>query len=132
MDRTELVATMNREWKTITLEHMRQQALDTAEGVTFRALRGSDGCRIVVVVCFVDPDRLATMELAPDGNALRWSEWRNAHISDLVAGALVAGHVTTHVLSANRESTNPSISALALIAADPDSIVKLTSLFVIP
>jgi hypothetical protein len=116
---------MAGEWGEQTLEELRIEAASASTGLAYSALRGPGGGRICVVVCMAD------FTQALGGVGLEFSDdcpvedWSTLTLSEAALRALPSGFVFP-IRSVNFPS------ALALIAADPDSITSMGELFVLP
>lgn len=119
---------ISNEWASVSFENLYQRALDAAGGVSFSSLRVSAGPRMFLVVCFADPDLIDSMVVDPSMQYRQSTDWKNLFISDAVVDAFRTGNVEGFV----RLDNTGRKSALALIAATPDSITKLGQLITLP
>jgi len=122
----EQAAAVARAWSQKTLEDVRAEAVLAATGIAFDAVRLADGQRIAMVVCVTDMDQIARvvrvlgMELgedAPDWGALT-----------LAALGILSCERATLIFEPCFDEYK-RCSALALIAATPDSIRTLDVIF---
>jgi len=128
MNLDEIVSALTTNWGTTTLQDLLKRAVDSGTELAYSAI-GADGVRSVVALCTTNSDQIAAFgrkfDLETDTGA---EDWRKLTLAGIARRALDDRTILTFV----RKRPDKTISALALIAADPDSNVKLTSLFGIP
>lgn len=124
----EVFSALNTNWGTTTLQDLLQRAVESSAELAYSAF-GADGVRLITAVCTTNSDQIAAFgrrfDLETDTGA---EDWRKLTLAGIARRALDDRTIVTFV----RKRPDKTISALAFIAADPDSNVKLTSLFAIP
>lgn len=122
----ETFAALRRQWDNKMLEELRQEAERRASGIAFDALRIGRK-RILLVVCITGHElveRLARLLEFQEGTA-KSEDWNTFTLSAFVARAFSGGKIIFEELRDEYGRRN----ALALSAADPDSITTLEQLF---
>jgi hypothetical protein len=128
MNLDEVVSALTNNWGANTLQDLLKRAVDSDTELAFSAI-GANGVRFVIALCTTNSDQIAAFgkrfDLETDTGS---DDWRTLRLAGLARRALEERTILTFV----RKRPDKTVSALALIAADPESIVTLTTLFVIP
>jgi hypothetical protein len=117
-------------WGGKTLEELRVEAEGEVTGIKFESVRADGGQRFIIILCLTDLDQIAKLEakldLADDNEP---EDWNNVTLAEL-ASRMVRNGGSLRFESLKDEFGRRS--ALALIAADPDSVSMVENLFNMP
>lgn len=118
-----------RTWGAKTLEDLRRQAKAQANGMVFEAIRGSAGCRLVIVVCVTKRELvkklMAALSCADNGGS---EDWSKAKVIEVALRAAVGSGLAFRAL----RDASGQISDLALVSAEPKSIAIIERFFRLP
>lgn len=126
----EFASQLAKNWGTKTLEDLRIEAEREATGIAFESIRADGGQRFVVILCATDIDQIARLERAfnfvddPDSE-----DWSTVSLATLAVRMMRNGGGLRFESLRDEYSRR---SALALIAADPDSIRMIEAVFEMP
>ena len=128
-DLIEFAAIIAKKWTNKTLEDLRVEAERADTGIMFDAVRSSTGGRALIVACVTDLDQISRLEkaldLVDDGIT---EDWNTLSLSEVSMRSWRAGGLCFESL---RDEYGRR-SALALIAASPDSIRIIEAIFEMP
>ncbi len=115
-------------WGTVFLETLRQEALEAADGLAFRAMNTEAGIRTLLIVCTTDRARIHTAEEALGLNVVRqpadWDTYSGAEMVFKTEKGSGLGHQELRDES--------SRSALVLCATRSESVRTLEEFFDLP
>jgi hypothetical protein len=125
----EIAEQLKKAWGGQTLATMREEASKELNGACFKALRHSDGRRSVILFCATGEHELAKLEKAIGAAPPHsFGDWSAVSLFEAVARTMLGGG-----LCYDREPNSPQrSSALVLIAAGPDSVIKMEELLSLP
>lgn len=116
-------------WTTKTLEDLRREAEKEDTGVKFDSFRAAAGQRFVIILCATGSAQIERLERVFDfGDDEKIEDWSTLTLGMLLARAVPAARL----LFESRRDSRGRRNAVALIAAEPDSIRMLEKLFTMP
>lgn len=122
----EIVERVRRFWGTKTLEDFRLESEKHPEGGVFEAMRGSNGRRMVILLCATRPDDISALEkiftLIDDGTG---EDWRTITLLDLLMGSSKDAGFS---FACTRDKDGRR-NALVFLAHTPRSISRLEQVF---
>ena len=129
----ETIETINKklseEWTAKTLEDLRIQAEQSDTGIVFEAVREKDGRRFFMVMCVTGVKNIdyacRVMNVWDDRPTEDWSSYT---LTEAVVGTAKDGVIGFEVFKGD----SGLVSAVALIAADPNSCSIIGRLFDLP
>ncbi len=72
-------------WGNISLAALREEALDTADGLAFRAMNSDGGIRTLLIVCTTSRTRIQTIEAALGLDVVAPpADWENYSVAEMV------------------------------------------------
>ena len=115
----------SRKWSTRTLEDFRGQAVLEESGISYEALV-ADGKRMFLALCVTGEKSLGRLlqqlDMVDDGKE---EDWNNFSLGTMLERTMQTGGLGFEPL----RGSGGTFLAIALMAAGPDSVVKLERLF---
>ena len=115
-------------WGLVFLEELRQEALEAADGLAFRAMNTDAGIRTLLIVCTTDRAQIHTAEEALGLRAVAWpADWETYSAAEMVFKTEKGSGLGHQEL---RDANGRT--ALALCATRPESVRTLEKLCDLP
>ena len=115
-------------WGGTTLEALRQEALDAADGLAFRAMNSEEGIRTLLIVCTTNRAQIKTSEEALGFDVIaRPADWESYSAAEMIF-KMEKGTGLGH--QERRDGDERTV--LVLCATRPDSVRTLEALFDLP
>ena len=115
-------------WGGTFLEALRQEALDSADGLAFRAMNSDLGVRTLLIVCTINPARVQnleeTLKLSVVARPVDWENYSAAEMIFKTEKGAGLGHQELHDVNGR--------TALVLCATRPSSVRTVEKLFDLP
>ena len=126
----QLATALLNTWAKKTLEELRVEAERETSGIAFDAVRVNNKQRILVALCATDIDQIAMFEKAFRlvGSPPTSANWNTTTLAHVAMDAMRRGGFSFE----SRRDEFGRLSALALVAADPDSMRMMESVFKFP
>ncbi len=116
-------------WGGTFLEALRQESLDAADDLAFRAMNSDQGVRTLLIVCTSNRARIQTIEQAVRLKVVaRPVDWKNHSVAEMIFKT----EKTTAGLGHQEERDGDGRTCLVLCATRPDSVRTLEKLFDLP
>ncbi|MBC2592674.1 hypothetical protein H5P28_00210 [Ruficoccus amylovorans] len=123
MDR--LVQMVNERWGNILLSELRDEALEEPTGIKYESVRASIGPRMAIALCLTHEKDIAKCQRALGLSDAPSEDWSELTLLDLLEHAVRSSAIICKV----DKDASGSIRAVAFIAADPDSVNRIESVF---
>ena len=115
-------------WGGIFLEALRQESLDTADGLAFRALNSDGGIRTLLIVCTTDRAQIHTLEETLDLHVVaRPADWESYSVAEMIFKTEKCSGLGHQELRDDDGRTS-----LVLCATRPELVRTLEKLFDLP
>ena len=115
-------------WGGTFLEALREEALEAADGLAFRAMNTEGGIRTLLVVCTTDRVRIAAVEEALELKVVAWpADWETYSVAEMMFKT-----EKKDGLSHQERRDGSGRTALVLCATRPSSVRTLEELFDLP
>lgn len=123
-DFEELIQRMTLRWNEMSLRTLEDEARREPTGIKFEAVRIDGGVRMMIAIVVTEPGLMSRVSVRPQEEATR-EQWDGALGRRFMEAFAARGLMILH----RGFSGEGSSRAVALIAADPDSMAKITELF---
>lgn len=115
-------------WGATFLESLRQEALEAADGLAFRALNTEGGTRTLLVVCTTNRAQIQALEAALGLNVVAHpADWESYSVAEMVFKTEKRGG-----LSHQEQRDAAGRTSLVLCATRPGSVRTLEARFNLP
>ncbi len=115
-------------WGSTSLDALRQETLDAADDLAFRAMNSDGGIRTLLVVCTTNRAQIQIIEEALKLNVVaRPADWENYSAAEMVFKTEKKGGLSHQELRDDKGRTS-----LVLCATRPESVRTLEKLFDLP
>ena len=115
-------------WGGTSLEALRQEALDAADSLAFRALNSEEGIRTLLIACTTNCAQIQTLEQALSLEVVtRPADWENYSVAEMIFKTERKSGLVHQELRDGQGRTS-----LVLCATRPDSVRTLEKLFNLP
>lgn len=115
-------------WGDTFLEVLRQEALDTDDGLAFRAMNSELGIRTLLIACTTHPATIQTIEEALGLNAVAHpADWKSYSAAEMIFRTEKRSGLGHQEMRDGNGRT-----ALVLCATRPESVQTLEKLFDLP
>ena len=115
-------------WGSTCLEALRQESLDAADGLAFRAMNSDDGIRTLLIVCTTRSSQIRAVEEALPLNPIaRPVDWKNYSAAEMVFKT-EKGSGLGHQELRDRDGR----TSIVLCATRPACVQTLEDLFDLP
>ena len=115
-------------WGGTFLEGLRLEALDSADGLAFRAMNSDQGVRTLLIVCTINPARVQnleeTLKLSMAARPVDWENYSAAEMIFKTEKGTGLGHQELRDVNGG--------TALVLCATRPSSVRTVEKLFDLP
>lgn len=115
-------------WGTTFLEDLRQETLDAADSLAFRAMNSEGGIRMLLAVCTTNLSQIQTIEEALELNVVaRSADWASYSVAEMIFKAEKASGL------GHQERRDGNVrTSLVLCATRPASVQMIEKLFDLP
>ena len=115
-------------WGGTSLEMLRQEALDAADGLAFRAMNSDGGIRTLLTVCTTNRARVVEVEQALALNVIAHpADWKNHSVAEMIFKTEKKSGLSHQELRDDKGRTS-----LVLCATRPSCVRSLEHLFDLP